>query len=53
MMTWFHRTEDCKHAVDSHITTTIAVVVTGADFKVRCTYAGTDPGFGPLCEKAE
>ena len=53
MMTWFHGTEDCKHAVDSHITTTIAVVVTGADFKVRCTYAGTDTGFGPLCEKAE
>lgn len=53
VMTWVHSTDDCEHTAEDHATTTISVVVTSADLKVRCTYQGAATGFGPLCEAVE
>ena len=53
VMTWTHSTEDCEHTAEDHATTTISVVVTSADLKVRCVYQGAATGFGELCEDVE
>ena len=48
-MKWSHGSEDCPHDTVEHADATITVVVSGAEWRVTCSYGGAASGTGKAC----